>query len=592
MSMQDYINYYLMQQQEQNNNTYGDIRDKNIRLNDYGTKLSKIGSAIQDNVSNKALNTAGSKIQQAGNALTNATDKIGNVLNAPETYFKGFANRAITTGLNSAGNALANKGMTTAGNAITNAAPKIASALTGTTGATAAGTTAGAATGAGTAAATGAGTAAGTAAGATTGAAAGGAGAGAAGGAAAGGAGAAAAGGLAALAVMALLGSHRNAAKKQSRAMMEMTNKTAEQGNEIADSELAQTQQFANDMQQMSNNTNTISEQGNVTGGAAPMPNNRILEYQEYLRNNGYSDDVVNGVAQGLNSGDKDIAQWISQYNKSADGKANPIIVPTNTQQIQAAKQGKLNNQPITGQTNYNQTLIDKLANGLADLSKGYSENRNTAFKPENLQSDPNKNKMTRTGEFFGTIGRLAQRPSVQGLIAGGLSTALTGNPLYGAGMMYKFANARQTSDILQQALKDQGINVSPNTYGNIDTTLFSTLMTPKYKDAINQYNMLKLKELQAYHEAMNNWRQEKNKIDKEYKQQKLIIDKQNAESNRIRANKTGSKGSSGSKKLRDNPQYRQDLAELYSIYNSGDIGKIQYAEQAFIKRYGEKPKI
>ena len=50
-----------------------------------------------------------------------------------------------------------------------------------------------------------------------------------------------------------------------------------------------------------------------MTGGAAPMQSEQqydpIAEYQDYLRQSGYSDDVINGVPQGLNSGNKDIAR-------------------------------------------------------------------------------------------------------------------------------------------------------------------------------------------------------------------------------------------------------------------------------------------
>ena len=90
--------------------------------------------------------------------------------------------------------------------------------------------------------------------------------------------------------------------------------------------------------------------------------------------------------------------------------------------------------------------------NGITDFSRGYQENRNNGFSPSNLRSDKftettttkgadgeeetttrtyDKSKMGKLGEAAGTIGRLAQNPTVRGLVAGAVGTALTSNPLY-----------------------------------------------------------------------------------------------------------------------------------------------------------------
>lgn len=103
--------------------------------------------------------------------------------------------------------------------------------------------------------------------------------------------------------------------------------------------------------------------------------------------------------------------------------------------------------------------IFNKLADGLGDFMTGYKDNRYNGFNPDNLRPVENKGFMQRMGEGIGTSVRVMQNPIVQGLIAGGLSTALTGNPLYGLGMANKFANNKMNSDLYQQILKNQGVN-------------------------------------------------------------------------------------------------------------------------------------
>ena len=115
------------------------------------------------------------------------------------------------------------------------------------------------------------------------------------------------------------------------------------------------------------------------------------------------------------------------------------------------------------------QGIFDKLANGLGDFLTGYKDNRENGFDPNNLRPEQNKGFMQRVGEGVGTAARMIHNPIAQGLVAGGLSTALTGNPLYGLGMANKFANNKMNSDLYQQILKNQGVNF--NNYNGVITS-------------------------------------------------------------------------------------------------------------------------
>jgi hypothetical protein len=330
------------------------------------------------------------------------------------------------------------------------------------------------------------------------------------------------------------MGTNPKRAKKSGEALLNSTNQMV---NEESDAALNQTQQFAQNAQ---NHTQDYSQPG-ITCGAAPAEPQLtpIQEYQNALREQGYSDDVINGIPQGLNSGDKNIAQWIEQYNNGS-GKDNPIRIPQTEEEIAAAKAGNFNVPTQSGDVSANvkQGLLDKFINGMTDLSKGYQENRNNAFKPENLQRDDSKSKMNRVGEVLGTLGRVAQNPAVQGLVAGGLSAALTGNPLYGLGKGYEFANNRAMSNARREALKQYGINLPEiGTFGNYSDKDVNALTTPYYKEAMNNIALAKLQEAQNYHNQMIENQKQLNNI----RQQTADIKQQNANTQEYKA-KNGSK--------------------------------------------------
>lgn len=213
-------------------------------------------------------------------------------------------------------------------------------------------------------------------------------------------------GALAALGMMAVQGTNRNRAKQTN----EQSVQSAQEQINIAKDRLAQTQQ----------NSELLANQNEI------IPNNSVQNFEnDYL--NKYSGDTQN---------------LIDSYIQSAFQKNNN---PENTVNL-SDEQMK-------------QDVFNKLADGLGDFLTGYKENRENAFTPDNLRPVDNKGFMQRMGEGAGTIARIAQKPLVQGLAAGGLSTVLTGNPLYGLGMANKFANNKMNSDLYQQILKNQGVN-------------------------------------------------------------------------------------------------------------------------------------
>lgn len=376
--------------------------------------------------------------QNSGNSI----DRIDNISHKVENFGKGLSNTGsflsnnvssmgkIGNGMQTVGNALqkgagtVQKVLPTSSN-ITNAiGTKIGSAIgsgtAGTTGATiGAGATTGAAAGttAGTTAATSAGASAG--AGAASGAAAGGS--------AGGGMGGSAAGGpwawLIALAVMALQGTHRKNAKK----MGQQDQKMAEAQIDVSKERLAQTRQMA---EQIGNQGEMM--QDNV------MQNQNTIQDDFLSQYGGNPKDLIDSYIQSYlaeQSAQSPITNAIDSYVNTP--------VPNVNETDEQIKQG----------------FFNKLANGLSDFLAGYKENRENGFDPNNLRPVENKGFMQRMGEGVGTAARMIHNPVAQGLVAGGLSTALTGNPLYGLGMANKFANNKMNSNLYQQILKNQGVN-------------------------------------------------------------------------------------------------------------------------------------
>lgn len=517
--------------ERQANDPFSSAKNAAAKIGSYGDKFSTVGDAINNYVNNPTAQTIGSKISALGSKISGGANSAINTLNTPQNYFKGFANRTIGNGLQNAGNYLAQK--TGLANTIGTGLQSLGSSLTGS-GAAATGAASGSAAGGATAAGP--------------------------------------IGALIGLGIMGIQGANRNRAKKSGEALLNSTNQMVNEGAENA---LAETQQNAANLQAQSQQA---FNNGIVTGGAAtPQQLSPIEEYQDYLRGQGYSDDIVNGVPQGLNGGNKDIADWINQYN-TGTGKDNPINIPQTDEEIAAAKAGTFNNlQAGNATTNVKQGLLDKFINGVSDLSKGYQENKENAFKPENLKRDDSKNKMTRLGEVAGTISRAVQKPAVQALLAGGLSTALTGNPLYGLGQAYKFGSNRSMDNVYRNVLNQYGINTP-------EVGMFGNLNSGDMKNIGN------MAETNAWHEYLKQKNSDelaakiaKNEADKDYKEKRAATMQQNAETNAYKA-KNGSKVTHVSNNAK--PQSKSVSGKEATVQMQAPNGKIYIVPESQIGRY------
>ena len=344
----------------------------------------------------------------------------------------------------------------------------------------------------------------------------------------------------------------RNSSKEMDSAMLEQGKAANEELMNESDNQLAQNQQA---MQDVVNNSNI---QGTMTGGASNVFNGNVQPnpiedpislYQDSLRQQGFSDDVVNGVRQGLNSGNKEIDQWIKQYNNGA-GRENPINIPQTEEQIALARQGKFNlpAQEAQAEKLPDTSLINRFANGLADFQKGFQENRNTGFAPQNLQSNPDKGGMQRFGEFIGTTNRVLNNPAAQALVAAG-ATALSGGGIGDAiNSAYKYGSQRAMSDVYRNVLAKHGINIPETVLGNV---------TNKDMDAIILPDLKKI-----YYQSMADWRDRKLTDDKEYKDKKLVIDQENADSNAIKAKAAMIKAEKESGKSSNEPTVEEIISQ------------------------------
>lgn len=385
--------------------------------------------------------------QQLQNS-SNPLDRINGISNRVGNFGEGLSNTGSFLSNKFSSMGKIGNGMQTVGNALQTGATAVQKAIPTSTGVmNTIGTKIGSAIGSGAAGATrAAATTAGTTAGAS-------AGAGAAGGAAA----ASPIGALIALGAMALQGTNRKRAKQSGG----QAQKLAEAQVDIANERLNQTSQIA---EMLGNNNGMV--QDNII---------QQTPQDDYLTQfGGDTQSLIDSYIQSSLPEQSPITNAIDSYVNS------PAPVVENQQTDEQMKH----------------SVFDKLANGLGDFLSGYKENRENGFDPNNLRPVENKGFMQRMGEGVGTAARMIHNPIAQGLVAGGLSTALTGNPLYGLGMANKFANNKMNSDLYQQILKNQGVNFD-NYNGVITSDDMSKILTAnKYQKGFmtrKDYDRLRL---------------------------------------------------------------------------------------------------
>ena len=172
--------------------------------------------------------------------------------------------------------------------------------------------------------------------------------------------------------------------------------------------------------------------------------------------NNLTTEQALGGVMQGLNYGDKNIAQ------KQADLGIN---IPQNAEQVGLANQGKFN-------------TYDTVRRGglLNDLASGYQENVSKGFNVNNLMPQ-DKSFATRVGEGLGSLVRFYDKPIGRMATATGLSVLTDeANPLAEGVKAYVGRQKNVTADkvyrnqLKQLGMSDEELN---NIKGNITKEIY-----------------------------------------------------------------------------------------------------------------------
>lgn len=176
---------------------------------------------------------------------------------------------------------------------------------------------------------------------------------------------------------------------------------------------------------------------------------NMITEKTDDWKKQGISDEAIQGVSQGLNSGNKELAQFITD---------NKINTPKTTEEIALAKEGKFNNYtPVAGTISEN----PRVGGALPNFINGYRENTNNGFNLENWINNigldgREKGLAYRAGEGLGTAARFLDSPAGKMLLAYGASNMLGDtNPLeqaFTAGAVN--LNARMNDKLYRNELK------------------------------------------------------------------------------------------------------------------------------------------
>lgn len=178
---------------------------------------------------------------------------------------------------------------------------------------------------------------------------------------------------------------------------------------------------------------------------------NMITAKTDDWKKQGISDEAIQGVSQGLNSGNKELAQFITD---------NKINTPKTAEEIALAKEGKFNDYtPVASTISEN----PRVGGALRDIAGGYNENLNNAISLDNFGQNETpdgrkKGFAYRLGEGLGSISRFAQSPLGRGLIVGGLVGATGGDALpmlaYGAGTTMQNQANRMNDKLYRNELK------------------------------------------------------------------------------------------------------------------------------------------
>lgn len=216
--------------------------------------------------------------------------------------------------------------------------------------------------------------------------------------------------------------------------------------------------------QQNDDELNQFLAQLQASGKANDLFNPQIGYTNEQLRE---------GITNGLNYGNKDIANYIDRNN---------IRKPETEEDIELARLGKFNTPEIKGSLSQE---INPQPQQKSGFFAGYRDNYDNGFAPSNLQKG-NKTWGYRLGEGLGTVGRFIDSPLGRGILAAGLNSALgyDNSALEGLTAASGRQNAVTADKLYRNELKKYGYTDDElaSVRGTIDADMFKNLSNNAYR--------------------------------------------------------------------------------------------------------------
>ena len=230
-----------------------------------------------------------------------------------------------------------------------------------------------------------------------------------------------------------------------------------------------------------------------------------ILDAIDEAKGLGASQEALDAIPQGLNLGNKDIAALIDKYR---------VNKPATPEEVELAKAGEFN-KPVEQAVEETTTessepsrkeqivsgMMDKIRGGLNNFSEGYKDNAYTSFSEGDLakgimtgaaaNAEP-KTFMNRLGEAVGTGSRVISNPGFQGLVAGAIKGANTGD--WGTGLEYgvNWAANKAKSDNYYKRINPDAERTP--IFSNYDANDYKAVTMNEYRDTLNDINKMKAK--------------------------------------------------------------------------------------------------
>lgn len=260
------------------------------------------------------------------------------------------------------------------------------------------------------------------------------------------------------------------------------------------------------DTQTLQNDQSVVPQVEDVNGNVSAFPTTREA-FAKSLTDNGWTEDVVNSALQGLNGGNKDMADYISAYNNNAPDDQK-IAIPQTNEEIELAKNGQFYQPQGNTQNNNTQLkegLLERIKNGLSNFKEGYEDNSMNGFANGDLANklagntqqptipqdgvltggaaQTKKTLMNRIGEAAGTGRRLMANPWAQAAIAGLVSKAAGGDIDDMAIAAYQYGTNKAKADDYYRKMNPNA-KVMP---------VFNNYTADDYKaKAYNDYNQMR----------------------------------------------------------------------------------------------------